>query len=358
MSKIKYLISLSVVLIFLAAYFAGSARFAPESAAISKKVVEPFVSDIYIKTVATGKIVPRNEVEIKTQVSGIVEYLYVDAGENIKKGALIARIELIPDMEVLSDAETLLEKSKISFQSTKNEFKRQENLYVNKLISESEFNQFQSDYELVKETVRGAENKVALIKDGVSNESGKASNLVKATTAGMVLDLPVKKGVYVTETNTFNDGTTIAYIADMSDLIFEGSVDESEVAKLKSGMAVSITPGALEGEVFDAVLEYVSPKGFLDKGIIKFEIRAKITQKEGVFLRAGYSANANIILDSRLQVLCLNEGDVIMENGAYFVDSVSADGEVIRKKIEIGISDGIKLEVVSGLIAGEKLIDY
>lgn len=311
-------------------------------------------TDIIKKTVATGKIVPRREIEIKPQVSGVVDQLYVEAGEHVQKGDLIARIQLIPNMEHLSNAESRLESAHINLKNAKLEHDRQKKLYEDKLIGELEFNKYVLNYELQKEAVKSAENTVALIKEGAAKNSENVANLVRSTIDGMVLVVPVKVGTFVTETNTFNQGTTIANVANMRDLIFEGKLDESEIGKVKEGMDLILNVGAIEDESFSANLEYVSPKGMDDQGTIKFEIKAAIEMAENQFLRAGYSANADIVLDRRDNVLAINEGNLILEEGKSYVEVEVGEQEFEKREIQTGLSDGINIEVLSGITENTK----
>jgi HlyD family secretion protein len=307
------------------------------------------------KTVATGSIVPRKEVEIKSQVSGVVENLYVEAGDKIKSGDLIARIKIIPDVVALNNAESNLNRSKISFKNASMELERQKKLFTDKVISEMEFNEFQLDYNLRKQELEAAENNLELIKEGASKKSGAVSNLVRSTVDGMVLDVPVEEGNFVIETNTFNDGSTIASVADMNEMIFEGKVDESEVGKIRPGMNLNLKIGALQEEEFHAVLEYIAPKGVEEEGAIQFEIKAAIEIQEGSFLRAGYSANADIVLDQRDSVLCIQEGNIIFQNDSTLVEVETADQQFEKRLIQTGLSDGINIEILNGLKADDKV---
>ncbi len=316
----------------------------------------PFVTDIINKTVATGQVIPRREINIKSQVSGVVDVLYVEPGQSVNKGDLLARIELIPDMERLSQAETQLETARINFRDAQRELTRQKKLFEDGLISEFTYERLKVDFELKQEAVAGAENAVALIREGATRGSGMVSNMVKATAEGMVLDVPAKEGSFVIETNTFNEGTTIAIIANMNDMIFEGKIDESEVGKLQEGMDLLVNIGALDSiEPLNATLEYIAPKGIDDQGTKKFEIRASVESREGVFLRAGYSANADIVLARRQEVLAVNEGDLIIEGPAIYVEVETGEQRYEKRRIETGLSDGINIEVLSGLKSSDRI---
>lgn len=313
------------------------------------ETTQPFYTDITRKTVATGHIVPRKEIAVKSKVSGVVESVYVEAGDAIKEGELIAKIKLIPNMEYLSRAESELEKAKINFANAKRELARQRALFEDKLIPEFEYNKFLLQFDLSKEAVSAAENNVALIKDGASKESGKVSNLIAATTSGIVLDVPVKEGSFVIESNTFNAGTSIALIANMQDMIFEGRVDEAEVGKLKEGMPLKLKVGALDDVSFDATLEYISPKGWSDQGTIKFSIKAAVSLDNNYFLRAGYSANADIVLEEKNNVLAINEGNLIIEDDKTYVEIETGEQQFEKREVKTGLSDGINIEIIQGL---------
>lgn len=316
---------------------------------VTYKTDKPIITDIVKKTVATGHIIPRREVEIKSQVSGVVEKIFVEAGQKIHKGDLIAKIQIIPDMERLNAAESRLEKSKLNFSNSKKELDQQYKLFEDKLIPEFEYNKYVHDFNLQSEAVTSAESNLAIIREGASLKAGKVSNLVTATLDGLLLDIPVKEGTFVTETNTFNAGTTIANIANMTDMIFEGTVDESEVGKIHEGMDLLLNIGAMESEPFKAKLEYISPKGVDDQGTIKFEIKATVTLRDDRFLRAGYSANADIVLDKAEQVLAINERLLIFEGNMIFVEVETAPQTFDKREIKVGLSDGIHIEVISGI---------
>lgn len=315
----------------------------------------PFKTDIIKKTVATGSITPRKEIALKSQVSGVVEKLYVEAGVLVKQNDVIARIKIIPDVVLLNNAEMRLKAAVINLKNAQTEMERQSKLFKDHVISEQNYNQYLLDYQLRSQEVEAAENNLELVKEGASKKSGVVSNLVRSTATGMVLDVPVKEGTFVIETNTFNEGTTIASVADMTDIIFEGKVDESEVGKIKEGMNLDLKIGALQEEKINARLEYISPKGVEKDGAIQFEIKAAVKLKDDVFLRAGYSANADIVLQKRDSVLAVKESNVLFENGKSFVEVEVGEQLYDKKEIETGLSDGINIEVVSGLEKDQKI---
>lgn len=308
-----------------------------------------FVTNIEKKTVATGSINPRKEIEIKSQVSGIVEKLFVEPGDNIKYGQLIAKIKIIPDVVALNNAEANLKETVINFKNAEKELKRQKKLFDQKVISEFDYNQFLLTYNLNKQQVDAAESNLQLIKEGASKKSGAVSNLVRSTVAGMILDVPVKEGNFVIETNTFNDGTTIASVANMNEMIFEGKVDEAEVGKLTEGMELKLTVGALDSVEFVANLEYISPKGVEEEGAIQFEVRASIELQTEHFLRAGYSANADIVLERKDNVLALKESNITFKDDKAYVELMTGEQKFEKREIKTGLSDGINIEILSGL---------
>ena len=347
-----------IVLGVVAVVFIGTLVFLynkSNQAPVVHEVDSPARMTIVRKTVATGKVIPRREIEVKAQVSGVVDRLYVEPGQTVKKGNIIARIALRPNMINLNTAEAQLLSARINLQNQAADLQRYEKLRAQKVISESEYNQFVTNYDLQKEAVTSAENTLLLLRTGATKDSDKVSNMIPATIDGTVLDVPNKEGAFIVETSTFQSGTTVATLADMNDMIFEGLVDESEVGKLREGMELVLNVGALEGKPFAATLEYIAPKGVTDQGAIKFTIRAAVKLDEELFLRSNYSANADIVLDKKENVMAVNEGNLIIENGATFVEVEKAPQQFEKREIKTGISDGINIEVVSGLEEGEKI---
>ena len=321
------------------------------------EIKKPVVDNVVKKTVATGKVVPRQEIEIKPQVSGIIDELYIEAGDVIHKDQVIAKIKIIPDMVTLNSAETRLNRAKINFEDAKIDYDRQQKLFEKNVISYEEFKNSKVAYDSAKEEVSAAENNLELIKNGVTKKAQTATNtLVRSTIDGMVLDVPIKEGNSVIQSNTFNDGTTIASVADMKDIIFQGKVDETEVGKIVEGMPIELEIGAIEKEKFEAELEYIAPKGKEENGAIQFEIKAKVNLKSGQFIRAGYSANANIVLEKKDSVLVVPEGYLKFEGDTAFVEvELEIPQTFEKRKVETGISDGINIEIVKGLTKDDKI---
>jgi HlyD family secretion protein len=319
----------------------------------------PTISNIVQKTVATGTVRPRREITIKSQVSGIVEEIYLQPGSHVKQGDLIAKVRIVPDMVMLNAAESRVNKAKLQLEDAKLVYDRQKKVYEQGVIPEAEFQKNRTDYNSALEEQQAAENNLQLIKDGITKKSGGVSNtLIRSTIEGMVLDVPVEVGSSVIQANTFNEGTTIASIADMGEMIFKGKIDETEVGKIKEGMKLELTVGAIEATTFDAVLEYIAPKGVEENGAVQFEIKAKVNLKEGFFIRAGYSANANIVLDKRDSVMVISESLLKFEEGkkdSAYVELETEPQKFEKKYISTGLSDGINIEVKSGLSLKDKI---
>lgn len=392
-STIVVIALLTAGLIF---YFVNQNR----TAKVSTTTVNPEYLDISRKVVATGTIVPRQEINIKPQVSGVIDELFVQAGDTISKGTIIARIQLVPSqvnvnqaqsqVELarlrLQNAERELERQKVihsqnldvetaeaNFENARTEEARQRQLYEAGVISEQQYNQYKLELELRRNALDNAritsrnnlsqyENQVdiaqqelnsaisnlRLLREGVDQNSRQVANEVSSTVSGMVLDVPLEVGASVIERNNFNEGSTIATIADMENLIFEGKVDEADVGSIDVGMPIKLKIGAIPDVEFDAILEYISPKGVKEEGTVKFEVRAAVTQTDDRFLRAGYSANGDIIIYQRDNVLAIKERDIIYEDAKTLVEVKNGD-DFDRVEIQVGISDGLNTEVLSGL---------
>jgi HlyD family secretion protein len=315
------------------------------------------VTDIVRKTVATGAIVPRQEVEIKPKVSGVLEELYVEPGRMVKKGEPIGKIQIVPDAVNLNRAEGDVRAAKIAYDTAKRELDRNQKLFEQGNISESEVAKWKSDFDLRRQALAQANSNLQLVKEGAARGTkGASSNIVVSSTVdGMIIDVPVKKGFSVIESNNFNPGTTVAVVADMGDMIFLGQVDESEVGKIKLGMKLEIKIGALEEQSFEGTHEYIAPKGKEIDGAIQFEIKAAIVKKEDVFIRAGYSANADIVLEEKKQVLAIREALLQFDEGKPFVEVETAPKMFERRDVELGLSDGINVEVKGGIGAEDAI---
>lgn len=325
------------------------------------------------KTVATGSIVPKEEVLIKPNISGIIDEIFVEAGDVIQRGDLIAKVKVVPNVSSLTSAKnninsasTQVETARLALESQKNIYNRQKELFEKGVISANEFdnaelsyNQAQQRYNQEKVGLTGARQNFDIVKTGTTSGLGASANTeIRATVSGMVLDVPVKTGNQVIESNNFNDGTTIATLADVDKMIFEGKVDESEVGKITENLPLEITVGAIENKKFDAVLDYIAPKGVSENGAIQFAIKGTLKKQDTTtFIRAGLSANASIILAKAENVLGIKEALVQYdpETQKPFVEVSVGDQEFTRKDIELGVSDGLNVEVKSGITKDDKI---
>lgn len=317
------------------------------------EIVSPEMADVERTTVLTGKIEPRDEIAVKPQISGIITEINVEPGQMVNAGDVIAKIKVIPEASQLSSAEGRVNTARINLDEAKLKHERNASLFDRKVISREEYEGTKAAYDRAREELASAQDAVNIVKQGVSKYNASESNtLVRATITGLVLDVPVKVGTSVIQANTFNDGTTIATIADMSNLIFKGSVDETEVGNLAVGMPMTIEIGAMADVKPSAVIEYISPKGTDLNGANTFEIKAALNLDKDVQLRAGYSANATVTLSGAKQVLTVPEGVIEFAGDSTFVycltDSVPAQ-KFKRTHITTGVSDGLKTEVKSGI---------
>jgi len=316
------------------------------------------IGNIDKKTVATGKVDPRNEILIKPQMSGIIAAVYKEAGDHVNAGDVIAKIKVIPDMVSLNSAESRVSRAQISFDQSKKNYDRDAKLYADKVISKEEFEKTQLQFYNDKEELKSAKDNLSLTRDGISTNSAAISNtLVRSTINGTILDVPVKVGNSVIQSNNFNDGTTIATVANMSDMLFVGKLDETEVGRIKVGMPMDITIGALQDQKLIAKLEYVSPKGKEENGAIMFEMKAAVKVPKDVFIRAGYSANAEIVFSKSDNVVTIPESCIEFGGDTAFVYVLKTKEPQIfvKKRIVIGLSDGVKIEVKKGLSTKDKI---
>jgi HlyD family secretion protein len=318
------------------------------------------VMSIEKETIITGKIEPRDEVNIKPQISGIITELYKQAGDVVKKDEVIAKVKVIPEMSSLSSSENRVKLAQISLKQAQTDFDRMKNLYTEKVVSAEDYEKAEVALKNAKAELSNAQDALNITRDGISlTHAQMSTTLIRSTIDGLVLDVPVKVGNSVILSNSFNDGTTIATVANMQDLIFRGKIDETEVGRIAEGMPVQITVGAIQDLRLDATLEYISPKGVEENGANQFEIKAAISLPEGVKIRSGYSANAEIVLDRATKATCVPEASLEFSGDTTFVylltDSTSSPQKFERRQVTTGISDGIHIEVKSGLKAGNKV---
>lgn len=312
-------------------------------------------------TVATGNIEPRDEVLVKPQISGIISEIYCQAGQKVKTGDVLAVVKVIPEIGQLNSAESNVKIQEISLEQTKREYNRIKSLHDAGVATDEELETITTELAKNNENLTSAKESLEIIQTGISKRSAKYSNTqIRATITGVVLDVPIKVGNSVIQANTFNDGTTIASIADLGDIIFKGTVDETEIGKLSEGMDVEIAIGALQDVKLDATLEYLSPKSTMTNNIVTFEIKAAVEVPDSIFIRAGYSANATIITDKREGVLSISEAVIEYKDGKPNVNILTSEEGVEpqtfeSREITTGLSDGVNIEVTTGLDGSEKI---
>ncbi len=348
------------VLVLVALVFIGTFVFLYQKSQPKETVYDiliPEVTDLIQTTVATGKIEPRDEVEIKPQISGIIAEVYKEAGQTVRKGEVIAKVKVIPELGTLNSAESRVRLAEINGRQAETDLGRMEKLYESKLVSSEEYEQTLLAARQAREEIQAAKDNLEIVKEGITKNSASfSSTLIRSTIDGLILDVPIKVGNSVIMSNTFNDGTTIATVADMGDLIFRGNVDETEVGRIREGIPVKITLGALQNMRFNANLEYISPKSVENNGANQFEIKAAISVPDSITIRSGYSANAEMVLQRANQVVAVPESAIEFSGDSTFVyvmtDSLPTQ-KFERRPVVTGISDGIKIEIKQGLKTGE-----
>jgi len=331
--------------IWFATYFYGKNN-TPETSYKSEKIQK---KDIFKKTLATGKILPRKEVKMKSSVSGIIEKLYVGTGSVVKKGDLLAKIKIIPNAQSITQAKATIKRAQLNLSNAALELERNKILYEKGIIPKVEFDKYTYNYDIKNQELQDAKESLQVIKTGASNNAKKTLTNIRATISGTVLNIGALVGDHITEANTFTEGTTIATVADMRSVYFSGKVEESEVGKLKEGLPIILKVGAIEDKEFDAVLDFIAPKGDEEDKTVKFSISATINIPDSVNLRAGYSANAEIVLDKRENVYAISEGNIIFENDSTFVEIEKSEQNFEKTYVKTGLSDGIFVEIISGI---------
>lgn len=356
--KIKRIVLLSIVGLAVVGTFVFLWKKAqPE--VTEYEIVTPERGTVETKTVATGNVEPRYEILIKPQISGIISEVLKEAGQRVTEGEIIAKVKVIPEMGQLNSAESRVNVARISLDQVESTHRRDEQLFKQGILTAEEFDVSKANYRKAKEELANAQSALEIVRDGISrNTRSSSTTQIRSTITGMILNVPIKVGNSVIQSNSFNDGTTIASVANMNDMIFRGNVDETEIGKIREGMPIKLTVGALGTRTFDAVLEYVSPKGEEKNGAIQFEIKAAVSLPDTSFVRAGYSANAEIVLERAENVLTIPESTVEFHGDTAFVQVVKQEKpkQIFEKRqIKTGLSDGIKIEVKEGLTEKDKI---
>ena len=318
---------------------------------ISYETEKPFKTNIVNKTVATGKVTPLEEIEIKPQISGIIDKIFLEEGAQVKKGDLIAKVRIVPNEQALSGARGRVNSAQIQLGNAEISFNRNKALFDKGVISRSEFEAIELSFNQAKQDLQNSQNDYQIIRKGSAGSSGAANTNIRAQISGTILEIPVKEGDQVIESNNFNAGTTIASIADMTKMIFEGKVDEAEVGKIKNGTVLEVSLGAIEKKKYPAKLNFIAPKGTEENGAVQFKIKGDLTLDDEFFVRAGYSANADIVLEKKDSVLSIKEGLLQFDKKTEkpYVEVKTGDDTYERRDVELGISDGVNVEIISGV---------
>ena len=355
MKILKY-IGISVLIagsLFAAAFFVKTNN----KSAITFETEKMFKTSIEKKTVVTGKVIPEDEVEITPQIQGIIDGIYVEEGDQVNNGDLLAKIKVVPNEQNLNSAEGRLANSRIILKNAKIEYERNKSLFKNGIISKQQFDNVELNYNQAKLDVSNSKSDLQIIRLGSKGGSASANTNIRATVAGTVLEIPVEKGDQVIASNSFNAGTTVATIADLNKMIFEGKVDEAEVGKLVIGMPLEVNLGAVEDKSLEAKLKFIAPKGNEEQGAVQFKIEADLFLNDSIFIRAGYSANASLVLERKDSVMAISESLLQFDSKTEepYVEIEVGDQKFERKDIEIGISDGVNVEIITGISEDDKI---
>ena len=360
MSTKKIIIIVGVILLSLLgiwAFMYNQNKNAQEIATF--QTTQPFRTDIKKTSVATGDVKPRESIEIKPNISGVISKLAVEEGASVEKGQLIASIKVIPNVGNLNAAKQQINSAQINLQNETRNYNRQKSLYNQGVIAKAEYENALATYNIAQQNLRNAQNDYKVAQSGIAPGLERyATTQIRSTIKGMVLDIPVEIGDNVQEINNFSTGTTIATVANIDDMIFEGRVDEADVGKLKEGMPIEITIGALPDEKFTGKLYFISPSGVEENGVVQFEIKATVDLKTESFVRAGYSANAEVVTENRKNILALKESEIQYdEKGSPFVEIKNGENWE-KKNVRLGASDGVNVEILGGLKEGDEVKIY
>ena len=340
-------------ILFAMAYFIKT----NDKSVIEYETQTAMITNIEKKTVVTGKVIPEEEVEIKPQIQGIIEGLFVKEGDLVETGDLLAKIKVVPNEQNLNSARGRLQNAKIVLNNSKIEFDRNKNLFDKGIISKQQFQNIELQYNQAKQNVNNAASDLEIIRSGSAGGAASANTNIRATVPGTILEIPVEEGFQVIASNSFNAGTTIATIADMNKMIFEGKVDEAEVGKLRVGMYLDVNLGAIEDQSLEAKLNFIAPKGNEEQGAVQFIIEADLFLNDSIFIRAGYSANASLVLEKKDNVMAISESllQFDRETEEPYVEIVIGEQKFERRDVEIGLSDGVNVELISGISMEDKI---
>ena len=353
--RAKIILGIVIVLFAVALVWFGKKN---KKSIVTFETEKPFRTTIIKKSVATGKVIPLEEVEIKPQISGIIDKVYLEEGAVVKTGDLIATVRVVPNIQSLNAANGQVKNAKLSYDNAKIQFERNKKLFDQGVIARQAFENSELNFNNAKQRLSNAKSDLDIIKKGTTASLGTAANTnIRATASGMLVEIPVKKGYQVIQANNFNPGTTIATIADMKKMIFEGKVDESEVGKLVNGTNIEVALGAIENKKFPAKLNFIAPKGTEEGGAVQFKIKADVTLDGDHFVRAGYSANADIVLEKKDSVLSIKEALLKFDKKTEkpYVEVKTGDGTFEKRDVKLGTSDGVNVEVLDGVTADDEI---
>ncbi len=350
----KYFVGLAILAVavlatfgFLIAKAAGRKTVYPTEAAERRTIEE--------KVLASGSVVPEKEVEVKSSISGVADTLFVASGDRVEKGAPLLSVRVVPNSLDLNSSEAALEKASIRLKNAEVELARQQSLWEGKIIAEVEYKKSETEYRLALEDYKEARNRIGLIKEGNSGGGKALDNVILSPIAGTVLDIPVKQGTPIQESGGYSVGTTVAVVADMASLLFEGEIDEAQIGRLKVGMAANLKLAAIDDRTIRGTLSYLSPRGTASSGSVKFKLRIAFDPPEDLLLRAGYSAGAEIIISRAENSLCVKERDLVLEDGKYYAEVEVGRQKFVKTEVTVGVSDGLHTEITGGLSEGDRI---
>ena len=347
------IIVLILGLLFAIAYFVRT----NSKSAIQYDTTTAFTSSIQKTSVVTGTVIPEDEVEIKPQLNGIISEIMVEEGDMVNNGDLIAIIKVVPDERSVYGAQSQVNAAELNVKNAERQMQRAEELFSKQIISQQEFEDAELRFNTAKENLQAAQNDLEIIRKGSVSGSSTANTNIRATITGTILEIPIKLGDQVIAANSFNSGSTVAIIADLNMMIFEGQVDEAEVGRLEVGQDLSVSMAAIPDKEFLAKLKFVAPKGTEAGGAVQFKIEADLTLDESTFIRAGYSANGTLVVDNRQDIMVIPEALLQFDRktSVPYVEVETSNQNFERRDITIGLSDGIKVEILDGLEMTDKI---
>ena len=327
------------------------------TSSIEYDTTTPFTSSIQKTSVVTGSVIPEDEVEIKPQLNGIIQNILVEEGDEVLNGQLIAIIKVVPDERSVYAARAQVTAAKLTVENGERQIKRVRELFEKQIISQQEYEDAELNFDTAKENLIAAENDLEILRKGSVAGSSTANTNIRATVSGTILEIPVKLGDQVIASNNFNEGTSVATIADLNKMIFEGQVDEAEVGKLIIGQDLKISMAALPDKEFDAKLKFVAPKGTEEGGAVQFKIEADVIIKDDIFIRAGYSANGSLIIEDKKNIMVIPEALLQFDRKTQepYVEIQTSNQNFERKDVQIGLSDGIIVEIISGVKMSDQI---